>query len=86
MQAFRKHTMEPVIIARTANDEMLDLCAGHIVLKLPTIIPSDPKFAKPHIANVHIDADRFYNFSFSINRRFSHQPIILSSFSVTHSY
>lgn len=61
MQAFKKHTIEPVINARIASAEILDFCAGHMVPKFPTIIPSEPKLANPHMANVQMAPDRTYD-------------------------
>lgn len=54
MLAFKKQIIEPDIKARTDTEVMILLFSGHIVPKLPIIIPNELKLANPQMANVAI--------------------------------
>lgn len=58
MLALIKQIIEPAISARTDTSMMVLRFSGHSAPKFPIIIPSELKFAKPHIANVVIAALR----------------------------
>lgn len=53
-----KQIMEPDIRARTATAVMTVRFSGHIVPRLPIIMPNELKLANPQMANVVIAALR----------------------------
>lgn len=52
--ALMKQIMDPDIRARTDTEVMIFRFSGHIVPRLPIIMPNELKFANPQMANVVI--------------------------------
>ena len=49
-----KQMIDPEIRARTDTDVIMLRFSGHIVPRFPIIMPREPRFAKPQMANVVI--------------------------------
>lgn len=80
--AFKKQMIDPDIKARTATEVITLRFSGHMVPKLPIIIPNELKLANPQIANVAIAELRNYNernkSDHSISNRYQYQNEIKS--------
>ena len=61
MAAVMKHATLPAIIARTTTREKSFFLRGAMAPSAPSMIPIEPKFAKPHNAYVPITIERCWN-------------------------